>query len=421
MATCQVSELRVRTGALVDQITFVFADGRTAVFGRPGGSAKKPFRLNAGEYISRFTTRNGDSHDGCSFTTNTGHTSAWYGGHGGSQRIFDARPGQQIVGFELGSGLTPRVLDVIQAPAPRQGVQTSLERAGASSSSSSGGSNTWTCSICTFQNEAARQQCAMCEAPRPWICAQCTLLNEPGLAVCSACEAPRGDAGPFAASGRPGLPGWPPSRRRRPGVEEAPWTCAQCTLQNDPLLASCSACDTPRRSPGALQQSPVALLGDAFRLVRGSRRYREPTEDLGRLLERAVRDLQLQPPQHVGRTGRRQRASRRQRTHEVEEDEDEVEELRRVLARSVEESEQVPQTEAAASAVVAALPIHRLSAAEVANASDDANQCMVCLEHFQADEQVKLLPCFHRYHVACVDEWLRRDGCCPVCKHRLDD
>lgn len=122
----QVSELRVFTGALVDQVAFVFEDGRTDAFGRPGGEARQPFRLNAGEYISKVTTNNGDSHDGCSFTTNTGRTSDWYGGHGGTQRIFEARAGRQIVGFQVGSsGCTAPVLDIIQAPAPEQKAPSS--------------------------------------------------------------------------------------------------------------------------------------------------------------------------------------------------------------------------------------------------------------------------------------------------------
>lgn len=51
-------------------------------------------------------------------------------------------------------------------------------------------------------------------------------------------------------------------------------------------------------------------------------------------------------------------------------------------------------------------------------AADTAQtQCMICLEEFQAGETLRVLPCFHRYHQACVDNWFSRSACCPVCKH----
>lgn len=44
-------------------------------------------------------------------------------------------------------------------------------------------------------------------------------------------------------------------------------------------------------------------------------------------------------------------------------------------------------------------------------------QCMVCLEDFQAGDRLRVLPCFHRYHSGCVDNWFSRSRLCPVCKH----
>lgn len=43
--------------------------------------------------------------------------------------------------------------------------------------------------------------------------------------------------------------------------------------------------------------------------------------------------------------------------------------------------------------------------------------CMVCLEGFTAGEELRILPCLHRYHKSCVDTWLARNRHCPVCKH----
>jgi len=47
------------------------------------------------------------------------------------------------------------------------------------------------------------------------------------------------------------------------------------------------------------------------------------------------------------------------------------------------------------------------------------NQCSVCLEHFKSGEELRMLPCMHRYHKDCIDRWLARSPACPVCKHEI--
>eukprot|EP00127_Corallochytrium_limacisporum_P003317 Clim_evm6s148 gene=Clim_evmTU6s148 len=49
-----------------------------------------------------------------------------------------------------------------------------------------------------------------------------------------------------------------------------------------------------------------------------------------------------------------------------------------------------------------------------------AKECQVCREEFEPGHAVKLLPCFHTYHTACIDPWLIRRGACPVCQTRID-
>ena len=41
--------------------------------------------------------------------------------------------------------------------------------------------------------------------------------------------------------------------------------------------------------------------------------------------------------------------------------------------------------------------------------------CAICFEDFHADEDIKLLPCMHSYHGACIDAWLNRSHTCPMC------
>ncbi|KAI3462100.1 hypothetical protein Pfo_018763 [Paulownia fortunei] len=43
--------------------------------------------------------------------------------------------------------------------------------------------------------------------------------------------------------------------------------------------------------------------------------------------------------------------------------------------------------------------------------------CSVCLNEFQEDENLRLLPkCSHAFHVPCIDTWLRSHKNCPVCR-----
>jgi len=49
----------------------------------------------------------------------------------------------------------------------------------------------------------------------------------------------------------------------------------------------------------------------------------------------------------------------------------------------------------------------------------DQRQCMICLEDFKYGEKRKIMPCFHGFHSDCVDEWLRRNASCPICKSSL--
>lgn len=47
----------------------------------------------------------------------------------------------------------------------------------------------------------------------------------------------------------------------------------------------------------------------------------------------------------------------------------------------------------------------------------EGTECAVCLNEFQNDETLRLLPkCNHAFHVPCIDTWLRSHTNCPVCR-----
>ncbi|KAL9624387.1 MAG: hypothetical protein Q9160_001349 [Pyrenula sp. 1 TL-2023] len=49
--------------------------------------------------------------------------------------------------------------------------------------------------------------------------------------------------------------------------------------------------------------------------------------------------------------------------------------------------------------------------------SDNSLSCSICTEDFTPDDSVRVLPCNHKFHPACVDPWLLDvSGTCPLCR-----
>ncbi|XVF83142.1 hypothetical protein PTKIN_Ptkin16aG0109800 [Pterospermum kingtungense] len=52
---------------------------------------------------------------------------------------------------------------------------------------------------------------------------------------------------------------------------------------------------------------------------------------------------------------------------------------------------------------------------------DDGKRCAVCLEDFEAGEQVMVTPCDHMFHEECILPWVKSHGQCPVCRYVLSE
>lgn len=61
------------------------------------------------------------------------------------------------------------------------------------------------------------------------------------------------------------------------------------------------------------------------------------------------------------------------------------------------------------------LPVVKFSA----NAHGSDEKCMVCQCEYEEGDEMRALPCLHKFHKDCVDEWLLRKGECPVCRHAV--
>jgi len=54
---------------------------------------------------------------------------------------------------------------------------------------------------------------------------------------------------------------------------------------------------------------------------------------------------------------------------------------------------------------------------EIAEHSDNIEICPICCDEFQEDVEIKSLPgCKHLFHSICVDEWLKVNSLCPMCR-----
>ena len=63
------------------------------------------------------------------------------------------------------------------------------------------------------------------------------------------------------------------------------------------------------------------------------------------------------------------------------------------------------------------LPVFKINEAQkCALDADDNGQCIVCLVEYEIGDEVRLLPCMHRFHNECISPWLARSPYCPMCK-----
>lgn len=51
--------------------------------------------------------------------------------------------------------------------------------------------------------------------------------------------------------------------------------------------------------------------------------------------------------------------------------------------------------------------------------SRSSMECSICLESFCEGDELICLPCGHRFHLCCLDPWIRTCGDCPYCRRGI--
>ncbi|XP_047342773.1 NEP1-interacting protein 2 [Impatiens glandulifera] len=62
--------------------------------------------------------------------------------------------------------------------------------------------------------------------------------------------------------------------------------------------------------------------------------------------------------------------------------------------------------------------IEKLTQFNISISCHNVGCCSICLENLKDGDVARILPsCLHLFHLQCIDQWLIRQGSCPVCRH----
>lgn len=83
-------------------------------------------------------------------------------------------------------------------------------------------------------------------------------------------------------------------------------------------------------------------------------------------------------------------------------------------------NEQTPATERLIDSLPSAIySDDRKKASDESTEDDGRHSCSICIEEYEAGEEISTLPCLHMFHRDCINRWLRQCNSCPICKITL--
>ncbi|KAM7252600.1 hypothetical protein ACFE04_008109 [Oxalis oulophora] len=76
-----------------------------------------------------------------------------------------------------------------------------------------------------------------------------------------------------------------------------------------------------------------------------------------------------------------------------------------------------PTSTPSATAIIKTCPVLKFYQAKDIEVGRGDIECVICLEEFQDDDELRLLPkCDHMFHRDCIDNWFVRKVICPLCR-----
>ena len=67
--------------------------------------------------------------------------------------------------------------------------------------------------------------------------------------------------------------------------------------------------------------------------------------------------------------------------------------------------------------VVSELPETKID--DIKKLDNDKKNCVICMEDFKNGDKSTNLPCLHMFHTDCIQNWLKKQNTCPICKFKL--
>ena len=72
--------------------------------------------------------------------------------------------------------------------------------------------------------------------------------------------------------------------------------------------------------------------------------------------------------------------------------------------------------------VLRSLPVFKIDEKFMENKNEQFQKCVICMEKYAINDEVKTLPCFHLFHKECIDQWLKAgNNSCPICKNVINN
>jgi hypothetical protein len=93
-------------------------------------------------------------------------------------------------------------------------------------------------------------------------------------------------------------------------------------------------------------------------------------------------------------------------------------EIQREGTDAVQQTDARRESEAEQSGIAAAQPVVAASSASQDQPSQEEGLgCSICTDEFEKGQDIRVLPCNHKFHPDCVDPWLLNvSGTCPLCR-----